>query len=62
VAVVGHEPDLSRLIGLLTAGRIGPCVALKKGGVALVTFEGRVSAGAGCLAWMLTPAILKKLS
>lgn len=34
--LVGHEPDLSRVVGDLTGGRID----LKKGGVAIVRLEG----------------------
>ncbi|HWX51793.1 MAG TPA: hypothetical protein VNY34_00790, partial [Solirubrobacteraceae bacterium] len=36
VLLVGHEPDLSRLAGELTGGRLD----LKKGGVAAVRLEG----------------------
>lgn len=37
--LVGHEPDLSRLAGELTGGRID----LKKGGLAVVRLEGAAS-------------------
>mgnify|MGYP000201890575 CR=1 FL=1 len=61
VAVVGHEPDLGRLIGLLTKGRVDAPVTLKKGGAALVSFEGKPAAGAGTLLWVVTPGVLKRL-
>jgi phosphohistidine phosphatase len=34
--LVGHEPDLSRLVGELTGGRVD----LKKGGLAIVRLDG----------------------
>jgi phosphohistidine phosphatase len=46
--LVGHEPDLSRLAGELTGGRID----LKKGGLAVVRLEG---AAGGELAVLLRP-------
>jgi phosphohistidine phosphatase len=39
VLLVGHEPDLSRLAGELTGGRID----LKKGGLAVLRLEGGAS-------------------
>jgi phosphohistidine phosphatase len=41
--LVGHEPDLSLVVGELTGARIG----LKKGGVAVVRLEGRPTHAAG---------------
>ncbi|HXW59861.1 MAG TPA: phosphohistidine phosphatase SixA [Solirubrobacteraceae bacterium] len=46
--LVGHEPDLSHLVGELTGGRID----LKKGGLAVVRLENAVS---GELAILLRP-------
>jgi phosphohistidine phosphatase len=60
VALVGHEPDLGRLTAHLT-GTARPGLTFKKGGAALVSFEGRVAAGAGRLVWLLTPSVLKRL-
>lgn len=61
LALVGHEPGLSRLAGLLLAGEERSLLELKKGGAALVDFPGRVAAGAGVLLWHLTPGQLRKL-
>lgn len=61
VAVVGHEPDLGRLIGLLTSGRPDAPLSLKKGGAALIEFDGKAAAGAGAVVWVLTPTVMKKL-
>jgi phosphohistidine phosphatase len=62
VAVVGHEPDLSQLIGAL-AGSQGARVAveMKKGAVAHLAFERRIKAGAGQLLALLPPRVLRAL-
>ncbi|MGH2463022.1 MAG: SixA phosphatase family protein [Candidatus Limnocylindria bacterium] len=49
---VGHEPDLSRAVQLLTGAR---AVRLRSGGVACVEFPGIPEPGAGELAWLLDP-------
>lgn len=59
VAVVGHEPDLSRLAGWLVASRPSSIIVLKKAGACLVEFDGHARAGAGVLAWLHTPAQLR---
>jgi phosphohistidine phosphatase len=56
VMVVGHEPDFSTLVGLLTGGSR---VQLKKGGLARVDLE-TVDEGAGTLVWLLPPMALRK--
>jgi phosphohistidine phosphatase SixA len=52
VMFVGHEPDLSSAIGLLTGAA---SVRLRPGGVACVEFPGIPEPGAGELAWLLDP-------
>lgn len=55
-ALVGHEPDLGELIGVLTGG---PAVPLKKAGIAIL--EGRAAPGGMVLSLLLTPkAILER--
>jgi len=61
VALVGHEPDLGKLIGVLTTGKPDAPFSLKKGGAALIEFDGKAAAGAGVVVWVLTPAVMKKL-
>lgn len=52
VMFVGHEPDLSSVIRLLTGAS---SVRMRKGGVACVEFYGIPEPGTGELAWLLDP-------
>jgi ADP-ribose pyrophosphatase YjhB (NUDIX family) len=52
VMFVGHEPDLSSAVCLLTGAA---SVRLRPGGVACVEFPGIPEPGAGELAWLLDP-------
>ena len=52
VMFVGHEPDLSSAIALLTGAA---SVRMRKGGLACVEFYGVPEAGAGEIAWLLDP-------
>jgi len=62
VALVGHEPHLSRLASLLCAGGEGVMrLELKKGAVALVEIDGEVEPGAAYLRWAVSPKILRAL-
>jgi phosphohistidine phosphatase len=62
VALVGHEPDLSRLAAVLLTGRDDTFVVLRKAGACLIECEGRPKAGAGALAWLLAPTQLRRLA
>jgi phosphohistidine phosphatase len=57
VAVVGHNPDLSELVGWLIGDK-DVNISLKKSGVALVEFKEEVDKGTGRLTWLITPAWL----
>ena len=57
VMFVGHEPDLSNAIGLLTGAR---AVRLRKGGLACVEFPGIPEPGGGELAWLLDPDLYEE--
>lgn len=52
VAFVGHEPDLSGVIQVLTGAA---SVRMRKGGLACVEFYGVPEVGTGELAWLLDP-------
>jgi phosphohistidine phosphatase SixA len=49
---VGHEPDLSSAISLLTGAA---SVRMRKGGLACVEFYGVPEPGTGEIAWLLDP-------
>jgi phosphohistidine phosphatase len=60
VAVVGHQPDLGRLLALCVPGSAGgDAFELRKMGAALVGFAGAPRAGHGALVWLLPPALLR---
>ena len=62
VIVVGHEPDLSKLLGELVAASDGAGLGFRKGGVALVSFQKNPARGQGTLEWLATPKILRRLT
>jgi phosphohistidine phosphatase len=59
ILLVGHEPYLSRLIGLLIAGNTATAIDLKKGGLAKLAVEQLRFARCAELAWLLTPKQLE---
>jgi phosphohistidine phosphatase len=59
LALVGHEPNLSQLIGYLIANNNnGPVIEMKKGGAACIEFNGAPAAGRGKLLWLAPPRLL----
>jgi phosphohistidine phosphatase SixA len=59
--LVGHDPHLTRLLGLLVAAQpMG--LPLSKGAVAVVEFPGEVAPGAGRLVDLLSPAAVRALA
>jgi phosphohistidine phosphatase len=62
VAVVGHEPSLSRIVSWLLAGSDRPLVELRKGGACLLALNGKPAAATATLVWALTPAQLRRLA
>jgi phosphohistidine phosphatase len=62
VLIVGHEPQLSRLVALLLTGtRDGLQVNFKKGACVALEFTRRFEAGAAQLRWMLTQRQMRRL-
>ncbi|MBV8402893.1 MAG: histidine phosphatase family protein [Gammaproteobacteria bacterium] len=62
LAVVGHQPDLGRLIAACLAGNHGSAAfELRKMSLALVVFSGPPRAGQGELHWLLQPKLLRAL-
>ena len=59
VAIVGHEPHLSRLVSWLLASSTRSLLELKKGAACLLEFEDSPGAGAGTLLWSMAPKHLR---
>jgi phosphohistidine phosphatase len=62
LAVVGHEPHLSKLVTWLMTGAQDSRLQLKKGGACLLEFESAPRRAAGTLLWLLTPRQLRGLA
>lgn len=61
VLLVGHEPDLSRLLTILATGGKSEFVHFGKAGAALLESAGAPGPRSAELVWLLTPAILRRL-
>jgi phosphohistidine phosphatase len=61
VAVVGHEPSLSRSVSWLLAGAERSFIEIKKGAVCLLRLEATVTAASATLVWALMPSQLRNL-
>ena len=62
VVLVGHEPMLGRLVGLLVFGEDVPAVRLRRAGACLVELPRAPVAGSGRLDWLLTRGQLARLA
>ncbi len=62
VALVGHEPFLSALIGLLVSENANMDMTLKKGGVCRLSADDLHHTHKATLEWLLTPGILVEMS
>lgn len=62
VFVVGHEPRLGELGGLLVFDDAGCALPLKKAGACLLSFEDGVRPGGARLRALLPPRVLRRLS
>jgi phosphohistidine phosphatase len=61
LALVGHEPHLSSLVGLLTSENAKLDVTIKKGGVVRLSTDDLRQSRRAALEWVLTPGILVEL-
>ena len=61
IALIGHEPHLSNLVGLLTTEGKQLDVKLKKGGVCLLSADDLHQGHRATLEWLLTPGILVEI-
>lgn len=62
IALVGHEPHLSTLVGLLTTEGKQLDVTLKKGGVCLLSADDLHQEHRATMEWLLTPGILVEIA
>jgi phosphohistidine phosphatase len=62
ILLVGHEPYLSRFIGLLSAGNADMEIDLKKGGLCKLEVESLRHGRCAKLAWLLTPRQMKLMA
>ena len=61
VALVGHEPDLGKLAGVLLFGAPA-ALPLRKAGACSIEFETHCAAGKGRLRWFLPPRALRRFA
>ena len=61
LVLVGHEPDLSELVGWLLSAEPRSLLRLRKGGACLVELPSRAKPGDGVLEWALAPKQLRLL-
>jgi phosphohistidine phosphatase len=61
VALIGHEPHLTALIGLLVSDSGGVDMSLKKGGVCRLSADDLHHTRKATLEWLLTPGILVEI-
>jgi phosphohistidine phosphatase len=61
IGLVGHNPDLSELVGWMIGEKeVG--VEMAKAGVACIEFESAPCKGTGILAWLAPPALLEAIA
>jgi phosphohistidine phosphatase len=62
LAIVGHEPHLSALVGLLVSENSKIEMTLKKGGVCYLSADNLHQDHRATLEWLLTPRILMEMN
>jgi len=62
VLLVGHEPQLSKLISYLLAGNSGLSITMKKGGLCKLDVPRLRYARSASLEWLLTPSQLVRIA
>ena len=55
--LVGHDPDFSELVSILSDTANAP---MRKGALARIEIDGRLEPGAGTLRWMIPPDALRQ--
>ena len=62
IALVGHEPDLGKLAGVLLFGSATHPLPMKKAGACIIDFVGKPEPGRGKLLAFLPPRLLRRRS
>ena len=62
ILLVGHEPDLSRLISVLVTGSLQLQLDLKKGGLCKLEAETLRAGPCATLVWLLTPKQMRLMA
>ena len=62
VCLVGHEPDLGKLAGVLVFGAPATTLPLKKAGACIIDFVGAIAPGVGRLHAFLPPRVLRRMA
>lgn len=62
IALVGHEPGLSRLISVLISGQPDLPITLKKGGVCYLSVDKLKYGRCATLEWLMAPAQLTSIA
>jgi len=62
ILLVGHEPDLSRMVSLLTTGGGGLRLSFKKAGLCKLKMEKLRADRCASLEWLMTPGNLEAFS
>jgi phosphohistidine phosphatase SixA len=55
--LVGHDPDFSELVSILSDAANAP---MRKGALARIEIDGPLEPGAGTLRWMIPPDALRQ--
>jgi len=61
IALVGHEPNLTTLVGMLVSDNASIDMTLKKGGVCRLAADDLHHTRKAALEWLLTPGILVEI-
>ena len=61
LVLVGHEPQISRFVGLATVGEAIPLIEASKGGAIALVFDAALVPGGGRIEWALTRGQLGRL-
>ncbi len=62
ILLVGHEPNLSRLIALLATGGTNAAIEMKKGGLCKLETEDLEYGHCATLKWLLTPGQMELMA